>query len=233
MKEQLERRDKILPVATDWDKYYTGVPITARLTRKYTTSVLLRQIGRFASGNSGAPLSIVEIGGANSCFVDSILTAFSPKSYAVFDTNQYGLTLLERRLNGPKSKVVSLHQESVLSMPEALQADLVFSVGLVEHFNPDMTQAAIRAHFRILRPGGIAMITFPTPTPLYRVTRRLLEIFGMWQFPDERPLEFKEVLSTVREGADVVAIRTLWPLILTQGLVVARKLMLTPDRLSD
>jgi len=45
----------------------------------------------------------------------------------------------------------------------------------------------------------------------------------MWKFPDERPLEPPEVLATIREVADVVWRKTLWPLMLTQHLVVAKK----------
>ena len=210
-------------VATDWDRYYTSVPVTAKLTRRYTTAVLLRMISRFAVERSKRPLSMIEIGGANSCFVESILETHKPSSYAVVDTNQYGLTLLERRLAGTARQIVSVHRESVLSMPTRMQADLVFSVGLIEHFNQALTKAAILAHFDVLRPGGIAIITFPTPTWLYRTARRALELLGQWKFPDERPLSYGEVVATVRERAEILATKTLWPLILTQGLVVARK----------
>ena len=45
----------------------------------------------------------------------------------------------------------------------------------------------------------------------------------MWKFPDERPLEFPEVLAAVRERGDVLFEKILWPLFLTQGLIVAKK----------
>jgi SAM-dependent methyltransferase len=210
------------PSATDWDSYYQSVPATAKLTRKYTTAALLRAIRRYAG--SGKPLSIVEIGGANSCFLDSILEKVPCRSYEVIDTNEYGLSLLRRRLND--SRVVHLHQESVLALPAGISADVVFSVGLVEHFDPARTREAVLAHFDLLRPGGIAVITFPTPTWLYRGTRRAIEAMGMWKFHDERPLKPGEVLSAIRERGEVLCERTLWPLVLTQYLVVAKK----PDR---
>jgi putative flippase GtrA len=208
--------------ATDWDRYYKNVVPTARLTRKYTTKVLLDSMKRFASPADGkAELSITEIGGANSCFLDRILADVGCRQYDVVDTNAYGLSLLEQRVE--RDGRVRLHQKSVLGLAMEEKADIVFSVGLIEHFDAPHTRQAALAHFDVLRPGGAAIITFPTPTLLYRITRGLAEMFGIWQFPDERPLMPAEVLAAVRERGEVLLSKTLWPLILTQTLVVVRK----------
>jgi len=206
-----------LHTATDWDSYYQSVPSTAKLTRRYTTRTLLSCIRQYAGTG---PLAIVEIGGANSCFLDSILAAIPCRSYDVVDTNSYGLSLLEKRAD---SKVVRLHEQSVLSLSMDVKADLVYSVGLVEHFEPAETRRAVLAHFEPLRAGGIVIVTFPTPTWLYRASRRSIEMAGMWKFPDERPLKPEEVRRTLRERGEVLFEKTLWPLMLTQHLIVARK----------
>ena len=208
--------------ATDWTRYYESVPATARLTRKYTTAVLLDAIKRYASSAAGdGRLSIVEIGGANSAFLDSILSSVGCRSYAVVDTNPYGLSLLARKFEG--NDVLRLHQQSVLALSLKTEADLVFSVGLVEHFDSSETRRAILAHFSVLRAGGTAIISFPTPTFLYRMTRTLIELAGLWRFHDERPLTPNEVTAAVEECGEVVSTKTLWPLLLTQTLIVARK----------
>jgi len=117
-------------LATDWDLYYRSVPPTARLTRRYSTSVLLAAMKRYAApAGADSRLAIVEFGGANSCFVDAILAAIPCRSYDVIDTNQYGLSLLSNRPAG--AGIIRLHQESVLDCRLALSADLVFSVGLI------------------------------------------------------------------------------------------------------
>lgn len=203
--------------ATDWDRYYTSVPATAKLTRRYTTRVLLEAIRRHAAAQQ--PLAILEIGGANSCFLDRILAEIPCARYDVVDTNRYGLSLLAARA----ASTVHLHEQSVLALALGQEADVAFSVGLIEHFAPAETRAAIHAHFDALRPGGTAILTFPTPTALYRATRALLEMFGLWKFPDERALEPEEALSAIGERGDVLYRRTLWPLVLTQHLIVARK----------
>jgi hypothetical protein len=209
------------PEATNWDVYYTNVPATANLTRKYTTAVLVDAINRFGKRPDGSPISILEFGGANSCFLDAILSAVRPRSYDVIDTNEYGLSLLTRR--APAGDVVHAQCQSILDFSYDRTADVVFSIGLVEHFDVPNTRRAVLAHFEPLRPGGIAIISFPTPTPLYRATRKFIESIGMWKFPDERPLLPPEVLNTVRERGEILFEKTLWPLMLTQYFVVARK----------
>jgi glycosyltransferase involved in cell wall biosynthesis len=208
--------------ATDWDSYYTSVPITAKLTRRYTTSVLLDAIRRHAAkGKPAAGLAITEFGGANSCFLNSIVQTFPCDSYDVVDTNEYGLSLLASRMGDNPS--VRLHRQSVLDLSLGIEADLVFSVGLIEHFDPAATRAAIRAHFQAVRPGGIVIITFPTPTLLYCLCRKGIELLGKWKFHDERPLLPREVTDTVLQSGDILFEKTLWPLMLTQHMVVARK----------
>jgi SAM-dependent methyltransferase len=209
-----------MTAATDWDSYYKSVPPTARLTRKYTTRVLLSYLERYGSDGGKR---VVEIGGANSCFIDAILTEFRPSSYDVVDTNEYGLSLLRQRF--PGNTAVGLHRESVLALPPSIGgADVVFSVGLVEHFDPRGTARAVQAHLQAVRPGGLALITFPTPTWLYRAARGVLEALGLWKFPDERPLRPGEVRRVIESaGGTVLQERTLWPLVLTQHVMVARR----------
>jgi putative flippase GtrA len=214
--------------ATDWDRYYTAVPATAKLTRKYSTAVLLESIHRQVTANGTQPLSIIQIDGANSSFLDSILANIRCRSCDVMDTNRYGLSLLEKRTE--QIGVVRLHERSILDPSMDMEADLVFSVGLVEHFSPAETRRAVAAHFGILRLGGVAIITFPTPTWVYRASRKLIETAGMWKFPDERPLDPSEVLATVIEWGEVLEQKTMWPLILTQHVIVARKRAASPGR---
>jgi SAM-dependent methyltransferase len=206
---------------TDWNQYYRNVPPTARLTRKYTTAVLVSMIRRYGVPLETSGLAIVEIGGANSCFIDPIMATIGTRLYNVIDTNELGLSLLAERCG--VTRLVGLFHQNVLDLSYDGKADLVFSVGLIEHFTPADTRRAILAHFDVLRPGGIVIITFPTPTLLYRVTRRLIEMCGMWKFPDERPLLPAEVLASIGERGEILCRKTLWPQVLTQHLVVARK----------
>jgi glycosyltransferase involved in cell wall biosynthesis len=215
-------RQRSLAKTTDWNAYYANVPRTAKWTRRYTTAALLEAVRMHASAPQGdGRLAVVEIGGANSCFLDPILAGIGCRCYDVVDTNEYGLSLLAAKW--PESGVLRLHQQDVLHLRMPAEADMVFSVGLVEHFDPAGTRRAVQAHFDALRPGGIAIISFPTPTWLYRITRKCIELLGMWKFHDERPLRHDEVIASIQECGEVLSAKTLWPLFLTQELIVARK----------
>jgi putative flippase GtrA len=207
--------------ATDWNSYYRSVPATAKLTRKYTTRVLLDAL-RMAGLSSEHPGgTIVEIGGANSCFLDRIVSEVHPAAYHVVDNNRFGLDLLRAR-PGVGSEVV-VHEADVLNLALPLQADVVFSIGLIEHFDEADTRKAVLAHFGMVKPGGFAIISFPTPTLLYRVTRAAAEAAGLWKFHDERPLDRAEVARAVGSAGQVTFEKVLWPLVFTQRLMVFRK----------
>jgi SAM-dependent methyltransferase len=206
------------PAHTDWDSYYARPYRTASVTRKHTASVLVDLMRR----SGGARASILEFGGANSCFIDQILEQVQPARYDVIDNNRLGLDLLKSRY--PGDDLVSVRQGDALAIsePERLY-DIVFSVGLIEHFDSPGTARVVAAHFKFLRPGGTAIITFPTPTWLYRSVRGLAEATGNWIFHDERPLLLPEFEQAVAGLGDIRSARILWPLILTQYCVEVRK----------
>jgi putative flippase GtrA len=206
--------------STDWDRYYSATPATAKITRRYTGAVLLSTLERLKQIGRREIDLVAELGGANSCFIDGIVAGIKPTTYHVIDNNQFGLSLLkERRLECPD---LVLHTRDVLASPIDLQVDVAFSVGLIEHFDQQGTRQAILAHFDILRAGGYAIISFPTPTLLYRTARWFAELLHLWNFPDERPLCREEVLKAISERGEVIYEKMLWPLVFTQRLIVAR-----------
>lgn len=212
-------RKRTATSATDWDGYYSSTPFTAKLTRKYTGSVIVKALKRYSHRDERP--SVVELGGANSCFLDRIMAECRPGAYHVVDKNEYGLNLLRERVRGCRN--VILHSADCLTLNLDLKADAVFSVGLIEHFQPDDTHRVILAHFDLLKQGGIAIISFPTPTALYLVARFLIETAGLWKFPDERPLRREEVLKSVSERGNLLFEKTLWPIVFTQHMMVVKK----------
>ncbi len=208
--------------ATDWDAYYARPYATTRFTRRITGSLLERLIKQFRPGTE--PLKIVELGGANSCFYEQLNSGLHPSCYDVADNNELGLEAFRKKII-PESNSTA-HSLNVLS-PEVQKFeglyDVCFSVGLVEHFDPAGTARSIASHFTMLRPGGLAIITYPTPTWLYRMTRYLAERTGQWIFWDERPLRDPEVMEAVRPYGEVLHSEVNWRIILTQGVVVVRK----------
>lgn len=205
---------------TDWDEYYRQPFVATRLTRRITQSRLLHHLVRHNPQAYPAGPVVVELGGANSCFFEAVQSTLRPRAYHVIDSNRLGLDRMRERLGTRPD--VAYHCADVLTLGLALNADVVFSVGLVEHFDVEGTRRAIAAHFQLLRPGGTCVIAAPTPTPLYRATRGLAELLGMWKFPDERPLRQSEMAAAMQADGEIVGGSVVWPIFLTQRFLVAR-----------
>jgi glycosyltransferase involved in cell wall biosynthesis/trans-aconitate methyltransferase len=212
-------RERAAAAATDWDSYYRRPAAFAPITRRITARKLLALVDRFAAG---ATLQhIVELGGGNSAFVRRFCERHPDAHFTAVDNNALGLRLLARQYAGhPRLTTV---QQDVLAPAAARDADLVFSAGLIEHFDPAGTGRAIAAHFEQARPGGLVIITYPTPTWLYRAVRGAAERLGVWAFPDERPLRDEEVVREASRHGEVLDVRTNWAIVLTQGILVARR----------
>lgn len=205
--------------ATDWDAYYKRPAAPAQFTRRITARRIVRRLTPALVQPNRA---VCELGGANSCFIDDFLKLPTLAKYHIIDNNAYGLRLAGERLaTDPR---VSTELADALSIASGHDRyDVVYSVGLIEHFDPEGTARCIDAHFALCRPGGTVLITFPTPTLPYRAIRTAAEGFGIWAFPDERPLRFGEVVASCARHGIVEHQSINWWIGLTQGYVLTRK----------
>jgi len=202
--------------ATDWDAYYERPAAMASITRRISAAKILRTLGRRLYVDD---LTVCELGGANSSFIGDFLRLNNLAKYDVIDLNDYGIDLLKKRTSDPR---VSATVADALALdPKERVYDIVYSVGLIEHFDTARTRQCIDAHFKLCRPGGTVLITFPTPTLPYRLIRGIAEMLAIWTFPDERPLYFDEVLSACAPKGQVVHESINWVIGLTQGYVMA------------
>jgi SAM-dependent methyltransferase len=174
---------------------------------------------RYTAGKS--QLSVVEFGGGNSCFFKGLAEALPVARYEIVDLNAKSLALFEQQGREVAAVKTAAHRADLLKEVPILEpADIVYSVGLIEHFSPEGTRQVARRHFSCVRPGGIVIITAPTPTWLYRTVRGAAEALGVWAFPDERPLRPAEIIAAGEGLGTVRHAATLWPQILTQHAVV-------------
>lgn len=209
---------------TDWDSYYLRPGKASSVTRDITENKLLDMFDRYGAVESPV---ICELGGANSCFFAGMRRHFPNSKYIIVDNNRYGLDLFSKNHSEEKNTV--LIQEDVLNGSSShISADIVYSVGLIEHFSPADTAKVIKRHFSYVKPGGLVVITFPTPTWLYSGTRGLAELFNIWNFPDERPLLVEDAKLEMMKYGELLTAFINWPIVLTQG-VVAIKAQKTGD----
>ena len=213
--------------ATDWTRYYEKPFVTAHITRRITAHRIAKMV--LAAGGLPDSHHIIELGGGNSSFCDYLYSpspcqpGFPDCFYTVVDSNPRGVKLFQSK--HPRSSSYKAVCADILTMDTASfePADLVFSVGLVEHFPEEQTKIAIRRHFELAKPGGLVQITFPVPTSSYRLIRRAAEKLGIWQFPDERPIKLEDAVALCAEHGEIIAKQLNRAILLTQGIVLARK----------
>lgn len=200
---------------TDWERYYRRPCPAALLTRRVTAHRLLSVIRRHAPRRAGG-LVLAELGGGGSCCQHFLERKLRPAAYHVVDNNPLGLEMLRER------PAVTLHRADLLRERPPLTADVVFSLGLIEHYPTAQRQRLLAAHFDLVAPDGLVVLSFPTPTRLYRLARGLAEGLGQWRFPDEEPLPPPAVIAAVAQYGEIASNQVLWPIVLTQALLALK-----------
>jgi glycosyltransferase involved in cell wall biosynthesis len=206
---------------TNWEEYYRHPFPASRWSRGIMSGMLRDLISTQAPRRQ--PLSVLELGGGNSCFLDGLMQHFTLAPYVVLDNSPEGMRLARERFAPAYGNRVGYIQDDVFAASPDRQFDVVFSVGLIEHFDDHAMQKLIGLHRRWAAPDGLVLIAVPTPTIFYRLFRAGAEILGLWKFPDERPVPRARLVALMQqEGLDVIFERTLWSQVLTQAIVAAR-----------
>lgn len=203
--------------ATDWTAYYSKVPKYTSVTRSISENKILKLLRSVVNNDQ---IDICELGGANSFIAESMSRELNVNSYHVVDNNELGLKLLEDK---NIDNLTYENQDALQEYSGDKQYDVVFSVGLIEHFDPEGTRKCVDNHFSRCKTGGWVLITFPTPTLLYKIIRGSAEILKMWKFHDERPLQFIEVERYVSQWGSINHKSINWAIGLTQGYLLVRK----------
>ena len=205
-------------IHTDWDNYYANRTVSqATLTRKITGRLIVKKLNEYAAEK---PQAIVEFGGGDSCFYEKFHKSFPGVKYIVIDNSTVGIAKFYEKAGADAEAIC----RDIFDPFDDWLGDIVYSVGLIEHFDPVLTAACIRSHFQAVRPGGIVLLSYPTPTPLYRIIRLVAEFLKIWKFVDERPLLYVEVAAEVGKYGQVLWHGINWSIGLTQEIVIARRL---------
>lgn len=203
--------------ATDWTTYYSRPKSKfSTSTQKITLSKLAAYINKYADGE----IDIIELGGGNSCFAQELIERLNVISYSIVDNCEIAVEKF-KQMNLPGCAYMADLTEGNIGEEIEKRFDVVYSVGLIEHFRGKDIEKVIASHFRLCKQGGIVLISVPTPTLQYRFIRKMMEVFKVWGFPDERPLRYNEISSIIERYGKVQAYRINRKLPLTQLMVVA------------
>ena len=207
---------------TDWSAYYRKPFWLSRFTRAILRKHLLKAI--YAHLPDRHAFDVAELGGGASCYMGVVMHNFTVRKYHIFDNNPESLQRTAPMAGADYESAIALHEVDLLngSVPP-LECNLVFSGGLIEHFDEAGTAKMIREHFRATAQGGLVILLFPVRSVLYRMTRRLAELCGKWIFHDERPLTKEEVVRTASEYGKLLHAETIHSILLSQTMLVFSK----------
>jgi len=206
---------------TNWEEYYRHPFPASKWSRGIMSNMLRRLIAEHAPKKPA--LSVLELGGGNSCFLEGLMAAFPMAPYVILDNSPEGMRLARERFAPAYGERIGYVEDDVFAATLEQRFDVVFSVGLIEHFDDRAMQRLIGLHRRWAAPDGLILIAVPTPTIFYRIFRTGAEVLGLWKFPDERPVPRSRLAELMRgEGMEVVFERTLWSQVLTQAIIAAR-----------
>ena len=145
-------------------------------------------------------LKVIEIGaGAGT---NSALMAKRGANVAVLDYSKNAINQSRIFFERNRLKADFIEQDA-LSLTNNLlnQYDISMSFGLTEHFQGHERLLINKAHFDVLKKGGIAFISVPNRwNPPYRIYKFLAEATGRWTVGEEYPYdrgEFKKICKDI------------------------------------
>jgi SAM-dependent methyltransferase len=142
-----------------WDSYWKqacALPVVAQPDGQSSTAAILEVIDRFVESDS--PLSVLEVGGAPGGWAAHLQRKFGHE-VCVLDNSPIGIDLTRRNfeLLGIPGQVL---QRDLFSPTQPVpQFDVVYSLGLIEHFED--TEAVVAAHLAYVKPGGRLIVGCP------------------------------------------------------------------------
>jgi glycosyltransferase involved in cell wall biosynthesis/ubiquinone/menaquinone biosynthesis C-methylase UbiE len=206
---------------TNWEEYYRHPFPASRWSRGIMSGMLHDLITAHAPRRQ--PLAVLELGGGNSCFLEGLLKDLPIAPYVVLDNSPEGMRLARERFGPAYGDRVGYVEDDAFAAAIDRTFDIVYSVGLIEHFDDRAMKKLIGLHRRWAAPDGLVLIAVPTPTIFYRIFRTGAEILGLWKFPDEHPVPRARLAALMRdEGLEIIFEKTLWSQVLTQAIIAAR-----------
>jgi len=150
--------NQLTPVAF-WDRYWQRVQLPVEIHKdRVSPSVraILDTIERFLPRDSGC--TILEIGGAPGQYLAYFARRFGYQAYAL-DYSPIGCQKLKENFRILGIPITVYHRDITGPIDDLPQFDIVYSLGLVEHFDDPLV--VIQRHVELTRRGGWVIIGVP------------------------------------------------------------------------
>ena len=187
----------------DWDRLWRHTPsdtrddaLLARERRSPRWASIVNKLEITFGSIEG--LRTVELGSGRGDL--SALLAESGAKVTLLDSSDKALGQARHRFDRLGLEA-DLQHGDMLRTPRSLRGrfDVALSSGVIEHFKSDDRTRAVQAHYDVLAPEGLAIISVPNAWCIpYRVWKLYLELRGWWPYGLELPYSRRELIGRAR-----------------------------------
>lgn len=167
-------------VATNWDRYYKRIKIS-QITLGFIWKAYLDLLNGV---HFRQPVKVIELGCGTGYNTLQIAKLFPVSKVTLVDANPYVLAVAEKKLSRLKCKKEFMLKD-LFNLDLSEKYDIVHSQGLLEHYPLEHRRKLVQLHKESLATDGVAIIIVPTPSPVYKLWRGMLEMMHLWIYTDE------------------------------------------------
>lgn len=167
-------------VATNWDRYYKRIKIS-QITLGFIWKAYLDLLNGV---HFRQPVKVIELGCGTGYNTLQIAKLFPVSKVTLVDANPYVLAVAEKKLSRLKCKKEFVLKD-LFDLDLSEKYDIVHSQGLLEHYPLESRRKLVQLHKESLATDGVAIIIVPTPSPVYKLWRGMLEMMHLWIYTDE------------------------------------------------
>ncbi len=181
-----------------WDKVWDSQPTKNEdifQLKLEENSIRWRKIEREIITNFGSfsNLSVIEIGAGSG--TNAALMAKRGANVTILDYSGKAIERSKRFFENNDLYATHIHQDALRIKPNLIgKFDIAMSFGLTEHFIGDLRREITDIHFKLIKSGGLVIISVPNKHCIpYRIYKHYLEFTGDWNVGEEYPYSRKEL----------------------------------------
>jgi len=141
-----------------WDDYWENIELPIEIKMSADNLLLNEELKVFEKYLPQKPLSVLEIGGAPGQYLAYFHNQFGYK-VSCLDYSEIGCQKTDKNFKMLGIPVSVYHKDLFAENLGLPQFDLVYSMGLIEHFED--VSGVIEKHLKLLKPGGTLLLGLP------------------------------------------------------------------------
>lgn len=178
-----------------WSKWQTDKELHKRIESVIEDRIafpnLLKKYIRYLSKKEKSYLKILEEGCGTTIDSCILKKEFPEIDFYAIDLSKEAIELAEKICNLMRVSLKLEVRDANSTNFDSDYFNMVFSQGLVEHF--DEPTSVLSEQYRILKKGGLSIISVPQRYSLFTIFKRIKMRFGKWEHGWEREYSFKEL----------------------------------------